>query len=136
MRNCDSPIVFCFLQWAAGMYIREGTNSGLLHVKREGFDMAKSPQMATQGGVPSLYDISQWLMKRGFISRGAFGVRAIPDEKQQSFSAVLCGYCICQSHIPIGTHGTSLLRCPGLLAIYLSGLSPCDCQWHSGSDSV
>lgn len=41
-----------------------------------------------------------------------------------------------KSHIPIGTHGTSSLHCPGLLAIYLSGLSLRDCQFHSGSDSV
>lgn len=94
MRSRGSLGVFCFLQWTAGVCTREGANSGLLQIQREGFGLAKSPQMATQGSIPPLLDIFQWLMKRRFISRGAFGVKAIPDEKQQSVSAVLCGYCI------------------------------------------
>lgn len=75
--------------------------------------------MATQSGVPSLYNIFQWLMKMGFISRGAFGVRAIPDEKQQSFSAVLCGYCIYQeshSHWYSWDKFAALPRAPGYLS--------------------
>lgn len=101
-----------------------------LQVQRDYFVLAKSPQMATQGSIPSLYDISKWLVKRGFISRGAFNVRTIPNEEYLPFSAVLCGYSICQSHIPIPTHGTSFLHCPGLLGTHLNGLSLGYWQWH------
>jgi len=54
MRNCGSLVVFCFLQWAAGMCIREGANPGLLQVQKQDFGLAKSPQMTTQGSILSL----------------------------------------------------------------------------------
>lgn len=62
-------------------------------------------------------------MNMGFILRGTFSIRAMHDEKQQSFLAAACGYFICQSHVPIATHGTISLHWPGLPAIYLSGIS-------------
>lgn len=58
-------------------------------------------------------------MNMGFTLRVTFGVRAMPDEKQQSFLAAVCGYFICQSHVPIATHGKISLHCPGLPVICL-----------------
>lgn len=56
---------FLFSSMDCRRVYREGANSGLLQIQREGFGLAKSSQMATQGSIPSFQDIFQQFTKRG-----------------------------------------------------------------------